>query len=83
MFFWDAADAADRERSTVRDVHSIRLSREVRHSIDMSLVRGEFEASRGQNEPEGISEARRLNDLALKYQHEGEYADASRSTGAA
>jgi hypothetical protein len=76
MFFWDAADAADRERSTVLDVHSIRLPREARHSIDMSLVRGELEAPSGKTEPEGISEARRLNDLALKYQHEGRYAGA-------
>ena len=76
VFFCDAADGADRERSTVLDVHSIRLPREVRHSIDMSLVRGELEAPGGQNEPAGISEARQLNDRALRYQHEGRYADA-------
>jgi tetratricopeptide (TPR) repeat protein len=76
VFFCDAADGADRERSAVLGVHSIRLPKEVRHSIDMSLVRGELEVPGGPNEPEGISEARRLNDLALKYQHEGGYGDA-------
>src|SRR5580704_8629239 len=57
-------------------VHSTRLYGEVQHSVDMSLARGELPTIGGENGLEGISEARRLNDLALEYQHEGQYADA-------
>ena len=58
------------------DVQSVRLYGEVRLNVDMSLVRGELATPGGENGLEGVSEARRLNDLALEYQHEGRYADA-------